>query len=676
MSRGAACVLVLAVLLSTPLGAHNNASVHPEITDVAIALVRKLDRTQAGESDPGDLYGSCDDCEYAELWENGRDGLRPISDAGDHEPYTDAYRAGDASVVIGVVIEDGTGLPYTGLPGPTIIRVISHFYHVRTGNGLLFVNQPSRDRAGENFDFGVRLFDYTPESQERAYIYLGRFLHHVQDMSSPAHVHDDPHVPLLFAENDDYEGVYVPETLWEQGQLRGILEGQTTAVDVTSAQQIWPDPPTDGILGDDASLAGFVYNRSLYQAVLEFPFGSGGGPDPVPSGELQLMFPDETDDFFNDGLHWDDGTLFGIPSWEIDGVGSYYYQLDWGVDEQAWWGEFPFPAVIHADGLSSYYYIEDLIEDPLTVLQSGDTVIPSRHREFYEQLYDPATNDMVINNKCAGGSNDATLCFDDGDCEGGGSCAFGLSMLERQRDALLEPAVAYTAGAARWWFQVANNPPFLQEVTATQHGATRYHGKWDDVIVQESYTHTEELGDTVEEVPIVLRRIFDHQPWERRYINEAGSLTLELRFNEPVKEITTLALVDDNGALIWDMMSDIAGQTSNAMPDVSMEGDVWTYTLLAETIDAAPAGIDGDRILHVHATDRNPHFGDGAELDGNPETPAKRQLFSNSFVAGSYPWHSETSDERFVYEFQDGDRNHRLLIDTEGPNTTVTIEQD
>jgi len=662
--------LLLAGVLALPVGAHNNAVVHPEITDAALTLLRTTDMAAhgAGGGNPTD---PCDECAYNELWDNRgplRVTTRTVAESDNDGPYITAFNASMSDIVIGAVTEDGTG-------GMSVIQVLNHFYHARSGAGLLGANDSSRVRSQTIFEFGAGLQDYTDMSRERSWIYLGRFLHHVEDMSSPAHVHNDPHIPSSADEKDDYEGRYVPYELWVNTALRPVLNTATTIHTVDEADDIWPTPVAQGQQPPEGSLAGYIYNRSSYAGTLQFPTFTD--PTQLPAGEFAEMFPDDPTDANNDGLHYDDGGMLGFAFWQIDGVGAYHYKNVYGNDDDTWWDEFASDAEVSGDpdGVEAFYYIENLNTD----VTFAGAVVPVYHRQDYTQRWDPLANPSVANRKCVGGSSSGTVCFRSSDC--GGFACQGVSLLERQRDALLRPAVEYVAGAAQWWYRIANLPPYLKRVEATQGSpaTTKYLGSWTDVETMEDRVLPEItiVPDTHEMIPVINERNFTHVPSDREYINALDDLTLTLEFNEPMRDVSELQLLDSGGTPVVDLLALISGQ---AMPDneaaQNMTGTEWTYTVKAATLQGVAMLLNGEFTLRVRAQDRNEHWqGIGGELDGTPQTPAKRNLTGGFACTGGtcYTWHTAATDERFVYDWTNGDRNHRLLFDTEPPETTISV---
>jgi hypothetical protein len=85
------------------------------------------------------------------------------------------------------------------------LRPINHFYNPVTGlNTMPFRRETALQRCRRLWRLAVGLGRGLPSDDPLvAYKALGRSMHLLQDMSSPAHVHDDPHVPPF--DRDDLE---------------------------------------------------------------------------------------------------------------------------------------------------------------------------------------------------------------------------------------------------------------------------------------------------------------------------------------------------------------------------------------------------------------------------------------------------------------------------------------
>jgi len=654
-----AVTIVLLLALATPVAAHNVAVSHPEITDVALEALRQADIDSNGGG--GTLTDPCDVCAYNELWEHRGMVTPPGSGIADHSNYTNAFNSGTATLMVGVVIEDG----------PPVIRVLNHFYHAITGVGLFNSNNSSQTRAEELFHYALELHDYTDTSQDRSYIYAGRVLHHVEDMSSPAHVHNDAHLYAfgLNSDKDDYEGRWVPAILWQGGTLRDELTSPPPVPRViNSANDIWSDPvagaPANTYSPPENSLSGFVFNRTTYRGNLQYP--TDGVPPPPALAELAEMFPGDVTDPSDDGLFWH-SPIIGFDRWVIDGVGEYHYKASWGSEDD-WWPDTASNEMSAGDphNLLAPYYLEQLMSG-----DTADTALePERLRQDWTVPWNATTNPVLQNTVCTAGPTPGAACSKDADCAPG-TCD-GASIVALQADHLLGPAAEYVAGMAQWWFRYANLPPYLEKVEASQGGVgVKYTAMWDVTPDMETRSLAEIGFDTHEEIEVENTRTFNYNPLDRKYINALDDLTLTLEFNEPIRDISEMKLLDENGTLVLDLLDLVT--TQGGMPSKSMDHDIWTYTILQAGLTNLPA-LNGELTLKVMAQDRNEHEQDGGELDATPNSPAKRNLTGPfDLRAPDIPWHTDQSNEDFVYDFMTGDRNHRLLFDTVKPITTIGV---
>jgi hypothetical protein len=173
------------------------------------------------------------------------------------------------------------------------------------------------------------LWEYTYGSQDDAFFRLGRVCHLLEDMTSPAHVHGDVHVPLV--DPDDFETWgeinFASYNFSSMGLTPEIPTGTVTLPSgvVVNANSI------RGILH---SLALFTYNVSSFQGHLKEVAGT------QPDSELARMFPT---------LHYYDGGILGDNYWEIDNIGGFE-QID--IDSDNWW-----PCT---GNYSEYYNIENI----------------------------------------------------------------------------------------------------------------------------------------------------------------------------------------------------------------------------------------------------------------------------------------------------------------------------
>ncbi|MCA1779688.1 MAG: hypothetical protein LC637_09965 [Xanthomonadaceae bacterium] len=536
---------------------------------------------------------------------------------------------------------------------------------------------------------------YADAARSAAMFHFGMALHHVEDMSSPAHVHNDPHLTFLAPERDDYEGYYLPYQ-----RLPESLPG-VTGLSFAGATAVTPvDDPVRDIWGVDnpQSLVRLTHARTTYQATLAFPTGNAlhfqgdllvivPTPAPgLPQGELAEMFPCPGGDTDDACLHWSEDALGAMAHWEINGVGGYHHQFTLGHDN-AWWplseelaasstGGASTPGLGVPDGANGFYYIEQLAlnndkSDPL-----GTPVVPVGIRADFNQPWNAVGNPVVANSD-------------------------QRPLLAFYTDHLLAPPVTYGAGFTQYWYDVANTPPYLKRVYVAQDGqGVTYHAEWQDVPGERRrYTHanvascyaiTLELNcpDTNIEVETVGARELTTLPGELRHLSELSDVTLTLEFNEAVAGIEGLAFgaQDAQGGCQEGQSACLDVLSLALTPTVSDDEKTWVFRLPGSEL----AGLNGKLVMTVRAIDKNNHRdgnGDtaGAQLDDSPATPARRMTVD---AAGGlpehYPWQTaetpcdpgapEGESGCYAYDYAQGDRNHYLLFDTSAPSGEIVVD--
>ncbi|MDX2168779.1 MAG: hypothetical protein SF182_17030 [Deltaproteobacteria bacterium] len=200
--------------------------------------------------------------------------------------YTATYRA-----------EVGNGAEQEDVPAT---RSLGHFYNPETDSAPWFALGSGPATSNSQDQYNAALTEYGNGNfvgTDAAFHRIGRALHFVQDMTSPAHTHDDDH-----ATGDDFEG-------WGPGNF--------PAMNFASVTPKYASPPTAANFV--RTLAQLVYDFTVYQAVLTESTGS------QPSSLFKTMFP---------SLHFESGGFFTDDHFEIDRIG------DWGCDllcADDWW---------------------------------------------------------------------------------------------------------------------------------------------------------------------------------------------------------------------------------------------------------------------------------------------------------------------------------------------------
>jgi hypothetical protein len=201
--------------------------------------------------------------------------------------YTPTYRT-----------EVGNGSDNEDVPAT---RSLGHFYNPETDSAPWFALGSGPATSNSQDQYNAALTEYANSNfvgTDAAFHRMGRALHFIQDMTSPAHTHDDDH-----ALGDDFEG-------WGPSNF--------PSMDFSSVTPKYATPPTAA--GFVMELAQIIYDQTVYQAVLH-----EDGDVSQPNSVLKQMFP---------SLHYEEGGLFTDDHFEIDRIG------DWGCDILClddWW---------------------------------------------------------------------------------------------------------------------------------------------------------------------------------------------------------------------------------------------------------------------------------------------------------------------------------------------------
>ena len=242
-----ACMIALVALAPTPGFAHENVFVHREMGHTSV-----------------DILGN------------------PF--------YTAAFRT-----------EIGNGCDNEDVPAT---RSLGHFYNPETDSApsFAFGSGPAWDNSQTQYD--AALVEYGNSNfigTDAAFHRMGRALHFIQDMTSPAHTHDDDH-PL----EEDFEN-FGPANFATYDYSNVVAESVVPAT-------------AEGYV---KAIARIVYDLTDYQADISETTSS------QPASELKDMFP---------SLHWSDGGFFGDDYFEIDRIGEFDCDLlcfdDWWIIDE------------------------------------------------------------------------------------------------------------------------------------------------------------------------------------------------------------------------------------------------------------------------------------------------------------------------------------------------------
>ena len=523
--------LIFILLLSSPILAHDTSKTHPLITgDIQRSIKAEQDSLLLNNyQEPyGELYVSATLNIDTDYWELPRWGFPTANYSNFQEAYDDncpfydltclasslytPFKNPEYSVMHGVIYEDE---PATNAG--------SHFYHAFTGSGFLN-NESSRERAlklitNSIFAFGYESaaddLDLTPigsngiiNGKDIGFFYFGQALHHVQDMGSVPHIIGDTHIDIYDKELSDYEGIYIPRLLFEDTSGIGNddfkprlhvfkedpLENPTAYTkSINTLLEIWPSPiesPSgliceEGTLSKSDSLARAVYNFSVFQGDLEYPpcivdvdttetekVVTCFTPDTPSiingSGEISEMFCEETDIIdeksvcINSHIRWNPFSLWSDVYWEIDRVGKYYYlDVNKGLFGSDWW------ETSEHGGPAKHFYIEELIEEfDVTLCVEGGVpgctnhipdnhlLIPNQIREAYQKPFDSTTNKMKLND---------------------------IPLVQKMVNNIVPIAVKYGAAFSKYWYDMANMPPYLKQVKIFVGGDLIYNSKWRNI---------------------------------------------------------------------------------------------------------------------------------------------------------------------------------------------------
>jgi len=710
--------LFVFIFFSDNIYAHDTTHIHPLITLEIAKLIKSVENIN------GDNY-------YSDLYELNPEKISGVADAvnflywgTDFDPSKFPIDGSDEAkieylladnlesynrynnVIDGVVQED---VPF--------IKVLDHFYHAPTGIGLRMggftYGNPSSKRAMAFFNESIDwMSGYTEEAKRAAFFTFGQALHHVEDMSSPAHIHNDPHLTILpnwvEPEKDDYEGYYLPQQKRNNGVNLGsyFINNDTPKPINNPWKDIWGSGPEEV-----NSMVNYFHTRTTYNATLEFPtsitvpvpaglagtilnikpvmvVGNASSPMSLPEGELAKMFPcvsdldpNVRDISVESCLHWEEDELFEPAHWVINAVGQFQHQYRNGAKNKWWSVESEKDHVdvsqVQNPFQTNKYYLEQIIKDNDDSLPLGTAVVPKNIRAVFNKPWSQQNNDVIPNLN-------------------------STSIPEIYSNHLLSAAVEFGKGFTEYWYDVANTPPYLSSVKVFQKTNSsmgkkiKYLAYWVEEDESSSMTYTPSLIEKVRPTSRVKSREVNT---ESLLLDAKEDVEIILTFNEPMKDVTKLQIgkynanntcIEPNSACV-----DITPVRQNGVlpTNVTLSDNDRTWSI--EVSKNNLISLSGKLTITVKAVDKNKHHnGDvnshdkdwGSELDETPETPARRNTqaakdtITKSVPTNYYPWYknennnSTAEDIAYSYDFDNGDQNHTLIFDTSYPDVLIDVK--
>lgn len=618
-------------------------------------------------------------------------------------------------------------------------------------------------------------------SSAKAMWLFGHALHHAEDMSSIAHIHGDAHLTRLkdlLGEPDDYEAHFIPSKIYEfnQGWDADIwFRSVTFSKAISHAGQIWgrkTDPATYALLDnylDPTNMSRGIYNTALFQADLSIDFSVApldfSYSDPLlierdgkywrydfeatkasyeaagklcGSGELSKMFYfGDLSDFdrpkvpnFNAcGLRVNLGKRSVLPEYEImhaaaktfDKSGEFkahefHYNGRFNSLRAEWWEASVF------GGPEGYYYIEQTMKGIVYEGEvAGKRIAPGemllRPNYIRQDITKPYSVSNPLVKTCRYASKTELRCYD------------GDSLLERFAEKLIPYSLEFLVGYSQFFYDVANLPPYLQQVEVIQDGHKRYGMKWQGKINNTGrITMAHEEGEdehTTEDFAFIAQRYKAQTIPNLSFITQDKSISINLKFNEAIRApdaqnsefLLGLALNGqqaffDNRNLESAILTNSSfkgcftvGQSDN------LTSNCWQIKVPSTTLKSLfNNDLNGRVTLLVQAADLNNHrdingnpsdnLAHGALLDATPTTPARRYvkrsgaeytIFDDgetrySSKENRYYWHSDTSipgemfgtyaNKQGAFAYDPGyDKNHVLLFDSKTPDVRLRVQK-
>jgi len=727
MNKIAAVIIV--VVASSASYAQNTNVTHPLLTLEAIRLIEKQDEIsnkyqelyRSAEIDfTGQAYKKITLYPYywgvwnTETWHKDRDQrlyydftASEADEKADNE-YQSLFAANPMNVMSGVVGED---TPFT--------KVVNHFYHAYSAKpltlGVVPIGVDSKQRALTfliesanifgyeayadstqfNPDEWVNLASYpnnetAPFAKMLAFQSFGEALHHVEDMSSIAHVQNDSHLDkFLPFEKDDYEGRYLPEKIFHMHD-DAFASAQTTKpipnwfkdtrnnkvpATVTGVNDIWP-AAANTMQWDSNSLAHKVYNASVFKGKLELPgidsFSDIFSETSAGEGELKEMFGAR--------LKFNRFAFESFSYWTIEGVGDWHYIELLAAD--AWWPASEFGGPKSDDSGNDYFYIEQKLGDKYSN-EENDSESTKDGLVYVNKLRRSLLEEYVDQNSLRVGGS--------------------VKLVEKLAEELIPIAIEYAAGFSQYWYDHVNSPPYLKSIAVRQktldvklpdatsvtdgYWFTAYQARWQNIVSTlmtsidvDLQTEDDPFFETGNDQALFTAKRKLKKERLTQPLHNDRDIDLILSFSEAIKspadassgfklELHTLTknktTQQEETVKIIELSKDKLTFTGNSAdilesdlkykrsdPDKvekHMKGSVWKVTIPADIIKNEK--IEGAVRLVVYAEDKNNHrikdSSDatktlGQQLDAKPNTPARvyAKLESGEPV---YRWHTQTS---------------------------------
>ncbi|MDN3487180.1 hypothetical protein QL989_17720 [Pseudoalteromonas sp. APC 3224] len=607
---------------------------------------------------------------------------------------------------------------------------------------------------------------------------FGHALHHAEDMSSIAHIHGDAHLTLAkdsLSEPDDYEAHFIPSKIYEF--IKGLdkdywFEPVSLSKTINNAGQIWgrkTDPATYALLEnylDPANMSRGIYNTALFQADLAIDFSYApldfSYSDPLlverdgkywrydekatqasykaagklcGGGELSKMF------YFGDLSDFDrsEGPNFNacglrvnidsraLPEYEIMHAAAkvfgdsgnfeahgFHYDGRFNSFYSDWWEASVF------GGPEGYYYIEETMKGVVYEgkaffrdIAAGEMLL--RPHYIRQDITKPHSANNPLIKTCTDWSVSALRCYK------------GDSLLERFAEKLIPYSLEFLVGYSQFFYDVANLPPYLQQVEVIQDERKRYGMKWQGKINYTGrieMTHEEGNGEhTIEDFAYIAQRYKAQTIPNLSFITQDKAISINLKFNEAIRAPDAQNSEFSLGLALNEQQAffDSRNLESAILADSSFKGcftvgssenltsNCWQIKVPSAALKSLFSGdLNGRVTLLVQAADMNNHrdlngkpsdnLNHGALLDATPTTPARRYvkrsgaeytIFDDGKARYSsqenlYYWHSDTSkpgnmfgtyaNKQGAFAYDPGyDKNHILLFDSRKPEIRLEV---